>query len=216
MRDERYRGRHRAPTNTAKYVARSTAAGTAFALPLVGFTTAANAATEEQWDHVAQCESGGNWHINTGNGYYGGLQFTSSTWLGYGGGNYASRADLASKSEQIAIANKVLASQGWGAWPVCSRYAGPATTHSESWAPKKTSTSGSTSGATASRTSTHRSYSKRATRAIHVVRAGDTLSGIAMKHNVRGGWRALYRANRTLIGSNPDLILVGMHLHIPA
>ncbi|HET6816116.1 MAG TPA: transglycosylase family protein [Mycobacteriales bacterium] len=216
MRSERYRGRHRAPTQTGQIVARSTAAGTAFALPLVGFTTAANAATDEQWDHVAQCESGGNWHINTGNGYYGGLQFSSSTWLGYGGGNYASRADLASKSEQIAIANKVLASQGWGAWPVCSRYAGPATTQSESWTPKKTSTGGTTSGATASRTSTHRSYAKRATRAIHVVRAGDTLSGIAQKYNVRGGWRALYRANRTLIGSNPDLILVGQHLHIPA
>ena len=76
MRSERYRGRHRAPTQTGQIVARSTAAGTAFALPLVGFTTAANAATEEQWDNVAQCESGGNWHINTGNGYYGGLQFT--------------------------------------------------------------------------------------------------------------------------------------------
>jgi len=217
MRSERYRGRHRAPTQTGQIVARSTAAGTAFALPLVGFTTAAHAATEEQWDHVAQCESGGNWHINTGNGYYGGLQFTSSTWLGYGGGNYASRADLASKAEQITIANKVLASQGWGAWPVCSRYAGQASTQSETWAPEKTSTTSSTSSASASHTSTrHRTYSKRATRSMYVVRSGDTLSGIAMKHNVRGGWRALYRANRTLIGSNPDLILVGMHLHIPA
>ena len=218
MRSERYRGRHRAPTQTGQIVARSTAAGTAFALPLVGFTTAAHAATEEQWDHVAQCESGGNWHINTGNGYYGGLQFSSSTWQGYGGGNYASRADLASKSEQIAIANKVLAAQGWGAWPVCSRYAGPATTQGESWASKTPSTtSTSTSGATASHTTTrHRTYAKRPTRAIHVVRSGDTLSGLAQKYHVAGGWRALYRANRTLIGSNHDLILVGMHLHIPA
>ena len=217
MRSERYRGRHRAPTQTGQIVARSTAAGTAFALPLVGFTTAANAATEEQWDNVAHCESGGNWHINTGNGYYGGLQFTQSTWMGYGGGRYASRADLASKAEQITVANRVLASQGWGAWPVCSHYAGPATSHSESWAPKSTSTSGSsTSGATASRTATHRTYAKRATRSMYVVRSGDTLSGIATKHNVRGGWRALYRANRTLVGSNPDLIQVGMHLHIPA
>jgi resuscitation-promoting factor RpfA len=217
MRSERYRGRHRAPTQTGQIVARSTAAGTAFALPLVGFTTAAHAATEEQWDNVAHCESGGNWHINTGNGYYGGLQFSQSTWSGYGGGRYASRADLASKAEQITIANKVLASQGWGAWPVCSHYAGPATSHSESWTPKRASTSGKTSSsATKSRTATHRSHATRTTRAIHVVRAGDTLSGIAQRYHVAGGWRALYRANRTLIGSNPDLILVGQHLHIPA
>ena len=73
------------------------------------------------WDAVAACESGGNWSINTGNGYYGGLQFNSGTWLAYGGGAYAPRADLASKGEQIAVAEKVLAAQGRGAWPVCGR-----------------------------------------------------------------------------------------------
>jgi resuscitation-promoting factor RpfB len=73
------------------------------------------------WDAVASCESGGNWSINTGNGYYGGLQFSSSTWLAYGGGAYAARADLAAKSQQIAVAEKVLAAQGPGAWPVCGR-----------------------------------------------------------------------------------------------
>ena len=73
------------------------------------------------WDAVAQCESGGDWSINTGNGYYGGLQFSSSTWLAFGGGVYAPRADLAAKSQQIAIAEKVLAAQGKGAWPVCGR-----------------------------------------------------------------------------------------------
>jgi len=72
------------------------------------------------WDRIAQCESGGNWSINTGNGYYGGLQFSYSTWLAYGGGSYARTANQASKSQQIAIATKVQASQGWGAWPVCS------------------------------------------------------------------------------------------------
>jgi uncharacterized protein YabE (DUF348 family) len=74
------------------------------------------------WDAVASCESGGNWSINTGNGFYGGLQFTNSTWLGYGGGAYASRADLASREQQIAIAVKVYNSQGAGAWPVCGAY----------------------------------------------------------------------------------------------
>lgn len=73
-----------------------------------------------KWDALAQCESGGNWSINTGNGYQGGLQFHSQTWNAYGGQQYASRADLATREQQIAVAEKVLASQGWGAWPACS------------------------------------------------------------------------------------------------
>jgi hypothetical protein len=73
------------------------------------------------WAAVARCESGGNWSIDTGNGYYGGLQFSQSTWDAFGGGAYAPRADLATQSQQIAIAEKVLAVQGPGAWPVCGR-----------------------------------------------------------------------------------------------
>jgi multidrug efflux pump subunit AcrA (membrane-fusion protein) len=79
----------------------------------------APAPSGHDWDAVAMCESGGNWSINTGNGYYGGLQFSSSTWLGFGGGAYAPRADLATKAQQIAIAEEVLAVQGPGAWPTC-------------------------------------------------------------------------------------------------
>jgi hypothetical protein len=183
------------------------------ALPIVGITApAAQAATEEQWDNVAHCESGGNWHINTGNGYYGGLQFSQSTWSGYGGGNYAARADLATKSEQIAIAEKVLHSQGWGAWPVCSQYrgsGGSSASGGESWTTRPTHHA-SASARPAAR------HHRNATRAIYVVKAGDTLSAIAKKHHVVGGWRKLYRVNRTLIGRNPDMIRVGMHLHIPA
>jgi uncharacterized protein YabE (DUF348 family) len=74
------------------------------------------------WDAVANCESGGNWSINTGNGYYGGLQFSSSTWLSNGGGAYASRADLASREQQIAIATKLYNQSGAGSWPVCGQY----------------------------------------------------------------------------------------------
>ncbi|MGY1805483.1 transglycosylase family protein [Blastococcus sp. SYSU D00922] len=81
----------------------------------------APAPSGRNWDAVAQCESGGNWSINTGNGYYGGLQFSASTWTSFGGGEYAPRADLATREQQIAIAEKVLAVQGKGAWPTCGR-----------------------------------------------------------------------------------------------
>ncbi|WP_431683854.1 transglycosylase family protein [Kitasatospora sp. KL5] len=97
--------------------------GIGLSIPSLAAGTA-SAATVATWDKVAQCESTGNWHINTGNGFYGGLQFTNSTWSSFGGGAYAARADLATKDQQIAIAEKVLAVQGPGAWPVCSVKAG--------------------------------------------------------------------------------------------
>jgi uncharacterized protein YabE (DUF348 family) len=74
------------------------------------------------WDAVAQCESGGNWSINTGNGYYGGLQFDYSTWLSNGGGAYAPRADLATREEQIAVATRLYSARGSSPWPVCGAY----------------------------------------------------------------------------------------------
>ena len=89
-----------------------------------GLATAGSAKASSVWDAVAACESSGNWAINTGNGFYGGLQFTPSTWSGYGGTAYAPRADLATRDQQIAIAQRVLATQGPGAWPVCSVRAG--------------------------------------------------------------------------------------------
>ncbi len=93
-------------------------AGALVALPLALGTGTATAAGHN-WDGVAQCESGGNWAINTGNGYYGGLQFSHSTWQAYGGTGYAHQA---SKDEQIRVAENVLAGQGVGAWPVCGQY----------------------------------------------------------------------------------------------
>ena len=82
-------------------------------------TAAPAASSGANWSAIAACESGGNWSSNTGNGFYGGLQFTQQTWLAYGGGQYASSANQASESEQIAVAQRVLAGQGIGAWPVC-------------------------------------------------------------------------------------------------
>jgi murein DD-endopeptidase MepM/ murein hydrolase activator NlpD len=119
------RGRHRRIRNSrlTRLSLAISVGGAGMALPLVA-AGGANAASVDTWDKVAQCESTGNWSINTGNGFYGGLQFTQSTWAAFGGTEYAPRADLATKDQQIAIAEKVLAGQGPGAWPVCSVKAG--------------------------------------------------------------------------------------------
>nr|WP_272496121.1 transglycosylase family protein [Janibacter limosus] len=100
-------------------------AGASVALGSMATAQSASASTNSNvWDAVAACESGGNWSINTGNGFYGGLQFTTQTWQGFGGGKYAANANRASKAQQIEIAQKVLQTQGPGAWPVCSQKAG--------------------------------------------------------------------------------------------
>ncbi|GAA2335308.1 hypothetical protein GCM10010431_68100 [Streptomyces kunmingensis] len=98
-------------------------AGAAGAMVIAGTSSAsaATAAPAASWDAVAQCESGGNWAADTGNGFYGGLQFTPSTWSAYGGTKYAATANLATKAEQISVADKVLAAQGQNAWPVCGK-----------------------------------------------------------------------------------------------
>ena len=83
-------------------------------------SSAPSVANGSVWDSLAQCEAGGNWAINTGNGFSGGLQFTPSTWLASGGGQYAPQAHLATREQQIAVASKVQAGQGWGAWPACT------------------------------------------------------------------------------------------------
>jgi cell wall-associated NlpC family hydrolase len=117
-------GRHRRQKNRKRALATAAVLTATTALPAIVVTQEASAASISTWDKVAQCESSGNWSINTGNGYYGGLQFAPSTWKAYGGLKYASSAHLATKQQQINIAEKVLASQGPGAWPVCSVKAG--------------------------------------------------------------------------------------------
>ncbi len=91
--------------------------------PLV-VTTPAEAASLRTWNRLARCESGGRWHINTGNGYYGGLQFSRSTWRAFGGRRFARNAHRATKAEQIRVAERVRRHQGWRAWPTCSRRLG--------------------------------------------------------------------------------------------
>ena len=120
-------GRHRKATSSAVSVAKIAFTGAVIGSGSLALAGQAGAATDGEWDTVARCESGGNWAINTGNGYQGGLQFAAGTWKGHGGGEYAPAAHLATKEQQIAVAERVLASQGRGAWPTCGRGLGAAT-----------------------------------------------------------------------------------------
>ena len=206
---------------TSTIIKRAIGVGAALALSsgigLAGATPAAAAPTV--WDRVAQCESGGNWKINTGNGYYGGLQFAAGTWRGYGGQTYASQAHLATKTEQIAIARRVLAGQGPGAWPVCSRRAG--LTKSNGGADRNASAA-ATSGASKNQNlsdskkkiakkSTQKKYSSTG-KTVHVKR-GDTLRKIAKRYHVEGGWKGLWKLNKKTI-KDPNLIYIGQTLKI--
>src|SRR6202048_535842 len=112
-------GRHRKPTTSTVGVAKLAFTGAVIGGGGIALAGPAAAAPDSEWDRVAACESGGNWAINTGNGYHGGLQFTQGTWASHGGTQYAPSAQLATREQQIAIAERVLASQGRGAWPVC-------------------------------------------------------------------------------------------------
>ena len=109
-------GRHRRGTAGPGGARRRTAAPAA---PAQASSPAPAASGGTNWSAIAACESGGNWAASTGNGFYGGLQFTEQTWLANGGGRYASSANLATPAQQIAVAQHVLASQGIGAWPAC-------------------------------------------------------------------------------------------------
>jgi resuscitation-promoting factor RpfA len=209
MESARYQGRHRRPSTTTRVLA-TTGVGVTAATTAIVPAAAAHAATSDQWDRVAQCESSGNWAANTGNGYYGGLQFTQSTWEGYGGTAYAARADLASASAQKDIANRVLASQGWGAWPVCSQQAGVAGTSTGSG-----TTAQAPVAAPVVSTPAPVVVSLHAVKgANYKIKPGDTLSSIAQKHHVKGGWEHLYRVNKAAIGNNPDFVMAGTKLKV--
>jgi nucleoid-associated protein YgaU len=194
-------------------------AAVALALGIASVGSAPASAASTVWDRVARCESGGNWRISTGNGYYGGLQFSTRTWNGFGGGKYASRANRASKGEQIAIARRVLASQGPGAWPVCSRKAGltksngkanrQATPASNPGASKASATK----KATPKRTITKKAPARVSSAKTMRVRSGDTISKIAKRYHVRGGWRGLWKLNRKTV-KNPNRISVGQRLRV--
>lgn len=183
----------------------------AIGVPFAAVGTA-NAAPDSAWDRLAQCESGGNWKINTGNGYSGGLQFSPSTWRAFGG---SGSAHGASREQQIAVAERVLAAQGWNAWPSCSRKTG---VRGHAASPGKTVAKKSTAAAK----STPKPAAKSAVKAVtlapkagadYTVAAGDTLGSIARKHNVAGGWKAVFDRNADVL-SSPHVLRVGQQLDL--
>jgi LysM repeat protein len=193
-------------------------AAVALALGVASVGSAPASAASTVWDRVAKCESGGNWKINTGNGYYGGLQFSNRTWKGFGGGKYASRANRASKAEQIAIARRVLASQGPGAWPVCSRKAGLTKSNGKASKTAKPSTNPGASKATAKKATPKKTTTKKAPARVSFaktvrVKSGDTISKIAKRYHVKGGWKGLWKMNKKTV-KNPNRIKVGQRLRV--
>ncbi|MFI5683528.1 transglycosylase family protein [Streptomyces sp. NPDC051636] len=216
------RGRHRRyqPNRINRASLTVTAGGAGLAIPLVA-AGSADAADASTWNKVAACESSGNWSINTGNGYYGGLQFTQSTWEAYGGTRYAPRADLATRDQQIAVAEKVLDGQGPGAWPVCSVHAGltrdgGSGVHTESAATRHAAGPQHAKSSVRDVQPQTTPQSRAGKAEMYTVVHGDTLSGIAGEHHVQGGWQRLYESNRATIGSDPDLIMPGQRLSLTA
>ncbi|MBG6225831.1 nucleoid-associated protein YgaU [Arthrobacter sp. CAN_A2] len=203
---------------------------------------AANAAPASDWDALAQCESGGNWGISTGNGFSGGLQFTPSTWAAFGGQGAPQNA---SREQQIAVAENVLAGQGWGAWPACSAKLGlngaaapgGSVQFQEAAAPVQVQ-------APVAQAPVQAPVQVQAPVAVqapvvqapvqapvavqapavapvtlsgetYTIQSGDTLSTIADKLGVEGGWQALFAANADTV-IHADLIFTGHVLQLPA
>lgn len=217
-----------------KFAAKSLAAAAAISLPFLAFATPASADTGSTWDQLAECESGGNWNIDTGNGYQGGLQFQQSTWEGYGGsGNPAD----ASREEQIAVAENVLDGQGWGAWPACSSQLGLSgsaqpqggsgeqqqATQQEQPAAEQQQAPVEEQQAPVEQQQVQEQpaapveaapQQAAPTGETYTVVAGDTLSSIAQTQGVTGGWESIYQANNGKI-ADPVLIFPGQQLILP-
>ena len=210
---------------------------------------AANAVDGATWDALAQCESGGNWSINTGNGFYGGLQFTQQSWNGVG---MSGSPATASRAQQIEAGERLLAIQGWGAWPACSAklglygktgaaptYTEPTTTVAAQSQTQQTYTAPAAQVAPAAPAAQAAPAAVEAPAAApaapaveapaaaapvaapkaaagtYTVVPGDSLSLIAAKLGVAGGYQAIAAANTDII-YNVDLIFPGQVLTIPA
>jgi nucleoid-associated protein YgaU len=196
--------------------------------------TAANAtAPTSTWDALAQCESGGNWAINTGNGYAGGLQFSPTTWAAFGGTGSAANA---SREQQIAVAQNVQAAQGWGAWPACSAKLGlsggatgavqsapvqaapvqaaPVQAAPVQAAPVQSAPIQQSAPVAQAPVAKHVT-SVALSGETYTLQAGDTLSKVAQKLGIEGGWQRLADANLDTI-ADPNLVFAGQVLQLPA
>lgn len=212
-------------TSTLTTAARRGAALAAISAAGVALSaTAASAATpaatsSSTWDALAQCESGGNWSTNTGNGFSGGLQFTQSTWAANGGTGSPANA---TREQQIAVAQNVQASQGWGAWPSCAAQLGlsggggaaasvPVQSAPVQAAPRSAPVQAPVQAPVPARHAAPVALSGE----TYTVQSGDSLSTIAEHLNIKGGWQALADANTDTI-SDPNLVLAGQVLQLPA
>lgn len=204
-------------------IARSTAI-VASATILAGSAVVAlatpSSASGVNWDAVAKCESGNRWNINTGNGYYGGLQFDRGTWLSNGGGKYGATANLASREQQIEIANVLYSHRGLSPWPVCGKL-GYSNTKVEAPKPAPTVTSKpKTNPVTPKITAPKKAVTEAPktstpvtnTGNTYTVKDGDCLSVIGQSYNI--SWVKLYDDNKTVVGNDPDLIFPGQVLII--
>ncbi|MGI5499022.1 transglycosylase family protein [Lentzea sp. CA-135723] len=168
----------------------------------------ASASAPVDWDRIAQCESSGNWSTNTGNGYYGGLQFSQSTWQANGG---AGSAHQASREEQIRVAENVLRTQGLGAWGACGRRGGGGQQPAAQGQRPVRQGQGVTGNKAVSRSAPVVPAAPPSTSnpdGDYEIKAGDTLSGIATELRIEGGWQALVAKNAHHL-TNPDLIKPG-------
>jgi LysM repeat protein len=211
--------KHRAPryVRTKQALAGVPVAAGATVVGLGVLSTPAQAATTHDWTGVAQCESGGDWDINTGNGYYGGLQFSQPTWAGYGGTSLAAHADLATPAEQVQIAEKVLAGQGIGAWPSCGKFLTEGTTAAAAAAPAPAPVAEQPTTAPAPTQDDAQDGSADRRHGWHVAAAGDytvlpgdTVATIAAAHGE--SWRELYQRNVGVIGGDPNVLVPGQVL----
>nr|WP_037830138.1 transglycosylase family protein [Streptomyces sp. NRRL S-325] len=224
------KGKHRRPSKVVRIATLAGVTGAAVAVPLMG-ATGASAASVATWDAVAQCESGGNWSINTGNGYYGGLQFSQSSWAAAGGTQYAARADLATKSQQIAAAEKLLDLQGPGAWS-CAGAGGLTNDGVDPGVDTGSAKNGDTDPQAAperkaeqpttrseKRTAPEKTVTTPTGQKVekgdgeYKVKAGDTLSKIADAEKVKGGWEKLFKLNDDIV-DDANLIFPGQQLHL--
>ncbi|WP_394614141.1 transglycosylase family protein [Lentzea sp. JNUCC 0626] len=197
----------------ARTIAKVAAVGIIAGAPLGLAVGTANAAPGMDWDALAQCEASGNWGANTGNGYYGGLQFTQGTWNANGGsGNPAN----ASREEQIRVAENVLRTQGSNAWPSCSKRIGayvgktaPAPKQQQPTQRKAQPQPQQRKAAPVQQAPVQQlAGSKSNPNGNYEIKAGDTLSKIAEANKVEGGYQAIVEKNKEFL-TNPDLIFTG-------